>query len=406
VILPVALIILAVLSASVVAYGTEPGWAQYPHGVELIMLARRLEWPLVSLSILLCIALIALVVAGKRRAWFLIGLGPVLALFAHRFASQPMGSGIEEDPSFVQPADARLSDGDYVVGLHFGDNDYAYPYAALFWRPVVFQTDHDQRLLLIWSAYANRAVAFSINHDLKARDVEVVSSPANALLLYNGRLGQFINGITGQTPNGQKPAGFLAPIATSKLPWKQWLSLHPATMVMSLPPDLPANSPVVPILPAYPLPPMQQDRPADVPISLIGISHPIAIESADLDQRPLNFDVDGVPIFVVRPSPGDSAIAFDRRLPEDLRPRFDAFTSSRWPAARFIDGDTNSKWSAEGVWIDGLKDLKGKKLAKVPVDDDLYWGVMKFWYPQLKLENEIRNPNPESPNQIPNPKSQ
>jgi hypothetical protein len=402
VILPVALIILAILSASVVAYGTEPAWAQYPHGVEFIMLARRLEWPLVSLSILLSIALIALVVAGKRRAWFLIGLGPVLALFGHRFASQPMGSGIEEDPSFTQPVDARVSDDDYVVGLSFGDNDYAYPYAALFWRPVVLQTDHDQRMLLIWSAYANRAVAFSISHDLKARDLEIVSSPANALLLYNGRLGQFINGVTGQTSRGQKPEGFLSPIATWKMPWRQWLALHPATVVMSLPPDSPAHSPTTPILPAYPLPPTAWDRPPDTPIAILGSARPAAIESAAIDARPFNLDVDGVPIFVVRPSSGDAAAAFDRRLPDDLRPRFDSFTSTRWPTARFIDLDTNSKWSADGAWIDGLKELKGKKLAKVPIDDDLYWGVMKFWYPQLALQSRGKpgpNQNDETRNQ-------
>jgi hypothetical protein len=33
----------------------------------------------------------------------------------------------------------------------------------------------------------------------------------------------------------------------------------------------------------------------------------------------------------------------------------------------------------------GLKELKGKKLATVPVDDGLYWEVMRFWYPQLTL---------------------
>ena len=114
------------------AYGTEPAWAQYPHGIEFIMLARRLEWPMVSLSILLSIALIALVVAGKKRAWFLIGLGPIVALFAHRFTTQPVGSGIADGPAFVEASEARtLAPDDYVVGVHFEDGDFAFPYAAL-----------------------------------------------------------------------------------------------------------------------------------------------------------------------------------------------------------------------------------------------------------------------------------
>src|SRR5437763_1197041 len=78
--------------AAVAAYGTSASWAQYPHGLDLILWSRRLEWPLVTIAILLCLGLIALVIAGKRRAWWLIGLGPILALFAHRFVTDPAGA--------------------------------------------------------------------------------------------------------------------------------------------------------------------------------------------------------------------------------------------------------------------------------------------------------------------------
>jgi len=234
--MPLLLVFLAVLSAGVVAYGTNAFWAQYPHGIELILWSRRLEWPLVTLSLLLCLVLLGLIVAGKRRAWWLIGLGPVLALFAHHYLADPAASYfVVEGPTFVSAEQAPfLADGDYVVGLRFGDAAYAYPYAVLFHDPVVIHSDHDKRLMLMWSAFANRAVAQRITRDLKARDLEIVSTPANALLLYDRGSGQFINALKGQTMDGRKPIGFGPPVALSTMTWKDWHALNPQTQVMVL----------------------------------------------------------------------------------------------------------------------------------------------------------------------------
>src|SRR5689334_11792725 len=98
------------------AYGTHPDWAQFEYGLPVIMLARRLQWPLVALSLILCIALIALVIAGKRRAWWLIGLAPVLALFMHRFTKGPaVQFAVLDEPAFVAAAQASfVGDEDYV----------------------------------------------------------------------------------------------------------------------------------------------------------------------------------------------------------------------------------------------------------------------------------------------------
>lgn len=384
-ILPLVLIIGSILSAAIMAYGPSPAWAQHPHGLQLIMLASRFQWPMVTLCILLSIALIALVVAGKRRAWFLIGLGPVLALFAHHFAAPPMGQIVDTPQMVNADAASFLHDGDYVVGLNFADHDFAFPYAALFANPVVLQSQREKRMILIWSAYANRALAFTLTHDLKARDLEIVSCPADALLVYDHRLGQFINGMTGLTADGQKPSGFLVPIMVEKTTWGRWQAEHPATQVMQPPGNLSPDAPTQPILPAYPLPPMMLDRPATTAVCLVGIEQPVAVESDTVGPEPLNLDVDQVPVFLTHPAPGGPIVAFDRRLPNDLLPRFKLNPAGHSATDMFIDQDTDSKWSADGTWTSGLKELKGKRLARVPVDNDLYWGVVKFWYPNLAL---------------------
>ena len=123
------------------AYGADARWGTYPWGLGLIMLARRLQWPMIALSLILCIALLALVISGKRRAWWLIGLAPVLALFGHRFVTDPINRyGVVDDPVFVAASDAAfLGEDDYVVGVVFNDRAYAYPYACLYETPVVVQ---------------------------------------------------------------------------------------------------------------------------------------------------------------------------------------------------------------------------------------------------------------------------
>src|SRR5204863_10123308 len=119
---------------------------------------------------------------------------------------------ILDKPSFITAADAQfLSDDDWIVGLKFNDQSYAYPYASLNLYPTIVQADHDQRIILIWPAFANHAAVCKIDRDVKASELEIVSFPANALLLYNTRLGEFINGITisatTRAPHGP-PHGF------------------------------------------------------------------------------------------------------------------------------------------------------------------------------------------------------
>jgi hypothetical protein len=146
--LPLLLSFLATLAAAVMAYGTDPRWVeQGSRGLGLIVLSRRLQWPLVAVVLLLCLSLLALVISGKRRAWWLIALLPVLALFVHRFLTAPTNRyDVLDQPAFVAAAEARhVRDEDYVVGMIFNDQPYAYPYAALFRAPVIVQSDRERR---------------------------------------------------------------------------------------------------------------------------------------------------------------------------------------------------------------------------------------------------------------------
>ncbi len=385
-VLPVILVALAMTAGMVVAYGTHPNWAQYSHGLDVIVWSRTLQWPLVGVSLILCVILIGLVIAGKRRAWWLIGLGPVLALFMHSFDDASRYSmGIVEDPPYVSAGEANfLHPEDYVVGVEFGDSAYAYPFSVLYRTPVVIQSEQARRMMLMWSAFANRAVAVNIGRQLKLRDLEIVSSPANAILLYDSRLGQFINGLKGETVKGLRPVGFHSPIATSKMRWQEWRALHPGTRVMLSPvPDAPPG-PTEPVMPYYKMPPMKLDVPANTRVAVIATTRPVAVASEEIADAPINVPVADLPVLLFRDRTTGSLRAFDRRL-DNMTPTFLPGGNSLRPGAVLADKETHTLWSAAGTVVESENPaLKGKKLARLwNVEDDLNWGVMKFWYPEL-----------------------
>jgi hypothetical protein len=379
---------LATLLAALVAYGTHPVWAQYPHGLGLILFSRQVQWPALFLSLASIIAVVALVIAGRQRAWWLIGLAPVMTLFAHRFATDPTaGMASVEDPAFVPAAQAAfVNDDDFVVGLTFGDKTYAYPYAALYSTPVVIHAQHDKRILVMWSPTANRAVATTVKRDLRARHLDVVSTPANALLVYDTARGQFINGLTALTTRGEKPPGFGTAVPTAKMPWRQWRALHADTEVMVPVGRMAAAAPRQPLLPSCPMPRGVGGDLAGTPVVVVGTSSPAAVAEKDLGAAPVNLTADGTPVLTFRDGRTLAARAFARRV-DDLSPRF---TLNRDPAraakgAAFVDSDTDSGWNADGVAVDAKKEYRHRKLAPVVVEDGLYWGVMKHWYPNLEL---------------------
>ncbi len=384
---PVLLIVAAVAAGCGLAYGTAAQWAGLSsHGMDVILWSRRLQWPLAAVALALGLWLVALIVSGRRRAWWGVGLVPVLALFTHRFVTGPgLAFAAADDPPVVPAAGAAgfLRDGDWVVGLSADGAACAYPYAVLFHRPVVVRpAPGGRRVVLLWSAYANRAVAAWAEWDTHGRDLEVVSFPADGVLVYNERLGQFLNGVTGRTPTGAVPTGFGRPIETVKTTWGRWRADHPRTVVVAPADDRWRTSPTGPVLPAYRVP-GESGLPDARPVCVVTGSGPAAVASDRVTDRPLNLTAGAMPVLVVRGADG-RVRAFDRSLPGDLVPRFAAGPGPSGGAA-WVDADTGSSWSAAGAVVAGPADMRGVRLTPVPVDDGLYLGVMRYWYPDLHV---------------------
>jgi hypothetical protein len=287
----------------------------------------------------------------------------------------------------VAAAQAGVGDEDYVVGLKFGDQVYAYPYAALYADPVVSQLERGKRLLLIWNAFANKATAYQVDQDVPGRDLEIVSMPANAVVVYNARLGEFINGITGRKPNGEKVTGVLSPVDTTKTTWKSWRDAHPGTKVM-----VPSGRYAVEglprraVLPYYKVPAaVAGELPAETRVVAVGRESSVAIPADRVKESPTQLTVDGVPVVLFRDPQAGVVRAFDRRVDDNVVADFQLNTDARRKNVALVDRVTNTGWSWGGSAVDGAAKWKGRKLEAVPVEEDLYYGVAKYWHPSMTV---------------------
>ena len=121
-------------------------------------------------------------------------------------------------------------------------------------------------------------------------------------------------------------------------------------------------------------------------ICMVACTQPIAIASEAITDRPLNLTSGRTSLLVVRID--GQVRAFNRELPGDLVPRFAPGSDAKHKNVAWVDSDTNSQWSSAGTMVDGPKELHGYGMTPVPVEDDLYWNVMKCWYPDLHFATD------------------
>src|SRR5205085_1642333 len=136
-----------------------------------------------------------------------------------------------------------------------------------------------------------------------------------------------------------------------------------------------ADAPTAPILPRGSQ--SQNDPTARRLIAMIPSTQPVAVREDQLTSSPMNVMAGSLPVLIFR-DPGTQELrAYDRRIEEDLMPRFSLNFDRRRKGVFLIDADTNTGWSTAGVAVDGDKKMRGKKLRPIEIEQDLYWGVMK-----------------------------
>ena len=380
VILPPLMLLCAIVSATWLAYGIDPNVTSKFGGLALVTLTRRLQWVLILFAILPCLVLIARVSMAKARAWWLIGLSVIVALMFVRFSPANLRPVRVVDASLLPTLkDIKPdSDDEFVVGFELAGNAYAFPYRALFRTPIVQLTDFDRRVILIDSPYANSAAALDVTHEVKADDLEYVSSPQNSTLAYNRKYGQFIVGVTGLTDHGATPIGVRGLLAIERVPLRIWRQWHPASKYM-IPDADDATAPGMPLLPAYPIMLTDHSIPPEQPITLIHTDPPVALLDTQSISGPTSLTTDHASLVLWRA--GGQLRVFVSTIAAD--PLTFIVKKDAKGILKLMDRKTNSTWSTEGLCEQGM--LKGRRLTAVQIEPDVYWGVSKTWWPNLQI---------------------
>lgn len=382
--IPMLLLILAVLSAAAAVFGSLPGWTQFQKGLDLIVFSTRFHWLLIGLSLVACLSIVGLVVIGKRRVWWLFGLAPVMALFIYGVANNPMRafSVLDADESMFEKADVtKVSGEEWVLGIELDGQAFAYPYSRVYSVPVIVQCLQEKRFVLIWSPFANHAVARRMTLDLHARDLELASMPANVTLVHEKKYGQFISGANGLKLDGAKPNSLGADIPVRKTTFEQWKLDHPRTLVLKMPANDPGGVPTRPIKPFYPVPQtgdkLSQDE-LTTSVCVAPTTRPFAVLTDDISSRPSNLNSPEGALVMFKEEKSGKFRAFSRKTDEQVL-RFILNKNELRKNVYMVDVETGSGWNIKGEAIDGPLAEKNQRLASMPLYEGCYWGVMQFW---------------------------
>jgi hypothetical protein len=143
------------------------------------------------------------------------------------------------------------------------------------------------------------------------------------------------------------------------------------------------GGPGAPVLPREPFVESADVKP-DTPIVLLSTTQPVAILSSQISAGPANVHAGEIPLLIFRDVMSGEVRAFDRHVEADLIPQF-VLNRDLKRKGLFRDVDTNTCWSASGIAVDGEKERLGHKLAQVDAQEHVYWGVAKYWWPNLEL---------------------
>jgi hypothetical protein len=153
---------------------------------------------------------------------------------------------------------------------------------------------------------------------------------------------------------------------------------------------LPLNlgKPKVPNDPVKPFFPQRKTRDeihSELRVTVVAATQPIAVQTDRLKEEPMNLAAGDTAVLLFRDPATGHARAFSRAV-DDLRPRFSRKSDPKRKDVYFIDSDTNTLWSIDGRPLTGVLAEQKKRLAPLAVDENLYWGTMKFWMPGLELK--------------------
>lgn len=336
-------------------------------GLSGAMLTRRLRGLIEAVAIGAVVVLAALVMVRKFAWVWLIPAIAVGALLTARVVTPPRAIpavGIDLSDGLTDDGSARGDEP--AIAVQVGRHSVAVPISLLVDHPSIVLSDFESRVLLIANLEAGRVSVLPVDLSIKAADLEAIGSIDGATMLYNRRFAQFLIGMTGQMPEGGRPAG----VGTRRVPvWTtvgEWRLRQRDAIV------LPAGRSPAPPVPADAVAVIEHDDKifAIPPQLLPAESH-----------KPMNTQVGPRYLLLVRDEAG-RLHAYDRAVEQDLFVRLERRDDPRG-RPRFFDLASGSAFGSDMRAIEG--ELKDKRLARVPIEPAVSLAILRRWYPNVTL---------------------
>jgi hypothetical protein len=120
-------------------------------------------------------------------------------------------------------------------------------------------------------------------------------------------------------------------------------------------------------------------------VVLVPTSQPVAIPGDKINDRPLNLVAGAESLLLFRDPQTTRIRAFSRDIGAARPLSFKLNKDRRRKQPLLLDVDTNSGWSADARAIDGPLAHESRRLTPLLLEEGLYWGIMKYWFPDLIL---------------------
>ena len=138
-------------------------------------------------------------------------------------------------PKFVSASDAKfLGKKDRVLGVYRNGIAKAYPIRILDRHEVVNDSFADERVVVTYCPLCFSGMAFSISTNSVAQTFGVSGLLFNSdVLLYDHQTGSLWSQIRSQAISGRLKGTEIQPVVAAHTTWRDWLSRHPDTRVLS-----------------------------------------------------------------------------------------------------------------------------------------------------------------------------
>ncbi|MBI4174233.1 MAG: DUF3179 domain-containing protein [Candidatus Aenigmarchaeota archaeon] len=139
-----------------------------------------------------------------------------------------------DDPKFVSASQANLNGEDIVLGLFFEGQARAYPLAIMNWHEIINDRINGKPVAVTYCPLCGTGIAFDSRIGGKETTLGVSGKLYNSdLVMYDRATESYWSQVSGEAIRGELAGQKLEQIHIETVRWKNWVKLHPDTLVLS-----------------------------------------------------------------------------------------------------------------------------------------------------------------------------